>query len=151
MDDRPFDPLSDAAVAAPIARDLLDVSGAASSALLEDVVPREEESALPQEELDRLTEALVAQLKTVFDPEIPVDIYELGLIYKVDVSDERDVLVEMTLTAPGCPVAGDMPGWVQDAVVKIEGIKSCKVDLTFDPPWDPSRMSDEAKLQLNMF
>ncbi len=74
----------------------------------------------------------------MFDPEIPVDIYELGLIYKVDVSDERDVLVEMTLTAPGCPVAGDMPGWVQDAVVKIEGITSCKVDLTFDPPWDPS-------------
>ena len=147
MDDRPFDPQGD--TAAPIARDLLDVSGAASSALREDTA--EEESALPQEELDRLTEALVAQLKTVFDPEIPVDIYELGLIYKVDVSDERDVLVEMTLTAPGRPVAGDMPGWVQDAVEKIEGIKSCKVDLTFDPPWDPSRMSDEAKLQLNMF
>jgi FeS assembly SUF system protein len=110
-----------------------------------------EESALPQEELDRLTEALVAQLKTVFDPEIPVDIYELGLVYKVDVSDERDVVVEMTLTAPGCPVAGEMPGWVQDAIEKIDGIRSCKVELTFDPPWDPSRMSDEAKLQLNMF
>ncbi len=151
MDDRPFDPHADTAVAAPIARDLLDVSGAASSALMEDAAAGEAESALPQEELDRLTEALVAQLKTVFDPEIPVDIYELGLIYKVDVSDERDVRVEMTLTAPGCPVAGDMPGWVQDAIEKIEGIQSCKVELTFDPPWDPSRMSDEAKLQLNMF
>jgi FeS assembly SUF system protein len=111
----------------------------------------EEESALPQAELDRLTDALIAQLKTVYDPEIPVDIYELGLVYKVDVSDERDVLVEMTLTAPGCPVAGDMPGWVQEAIEKIEGIRSCKVELTFDPPWDQSRMSDEAKLQLNMF
>ena len=87
----------------------------------------------------------------MFDPEIPVDIYELGLIYKVDVSDERDVLVEMTLTAPGCPVAGDMPGWVQEAVVKVDTVRSCHVDLTFDPPWDPSKMSDEAKLQLNMF
>jgi FeS assembly SUF system protein len=142
MDDLAFDPL---AVPPPVQRDVLDV-GAPAPAL-----GAEEESALPQEELDRLTEALIAQLKTVFDPEIPVDIYELGLVYKVDVSDERDVIVEMTLTAPGCPVAGDMPGWVQDAVEKIDGIRSCKVELTFDPPWDPSRMSDEAKLQLNMF
>ena len=108
-------------------------------------------SAIPPEELDRLTDELIGALKSVFDPEIPVDIYELGLIYKVDVSDDRDVLVEMTLTAPGCPVAGDMPGWVQDAVVKVDGVRSCHVDLTFDPPWDPSKMSDEAKLQLNMF
>lgn len=108
-------------------------------------------SAIPQQELDRLTDRLVEQLKTVFDPEIPVDIYELGLIYKVDVSDERDVAIEMTLTAPGCPVAGEMPVWVQEAVMAIDGVKSCKVDLVFDPPWDQSRMSDEAKLQLNMF
>ncbi len=108
-------------------------------------------SAIPQEELDRLTEELIAALKSVFDPEIPVDIYELGLIYKVDISDDRDVIVEMTLTAPGCPVAGDMPGWVQDAVTQVPGVRSCHVDLTFDPPWDPSKMSDEAKLQLNMF
>ncbi len=113
--------------------------------------PAAEVSAIPQEELDRLTDELIAALKSVFDPEIPVDIYELGLIYKVDVSDDRDVLVEMTLTAPGCPVAGDMPGWVQDAVNKVDGVRSCHVDLTFDPPWDPSKMSDEAKLQLNMF
>jgi len=108
-------------------------------------------SALPQEELDRLTDELVAAFKTVFDPEIPVDIYELGLIYKVDVSDDRDVVVDMTLTAPGCPVAGEMPGWVQNAVESIPGVRSCHVNLVFEPAWDQSRMSDEARLQLNMF
>jgi FeS assembly SUF system protein len=108
-------------------------------------------SAIPQAELDRLTDELIGALKTVFDPEIPVDIYELGLIYKVDVSDDRDVIVDMTLTAPGCPVAGDMPGWVEEAVRKIDGVRSARANLTFDPPWDPSMMSDEAKLQLNMF
>lgn len=108
-------------------------------------------SAIPQADLDRLTDQLIEKLKTVFDPEIPVDIYELGLIYKVDVSDEKDVAIDMTLTAPGCPVAGEMPGWVKDAVMEIPDIKSCHVDLVFEPPWDPSRMSDEAKLQLNMF
>jgi FeS assembly SUF system protein len=106
---------------------------------------------LSQAELDTLTDRLVEQLKTVYDPEIPVDIYELGLIYKVDVSDDRDVAIEMTLTAPGCPVAGEMPDWVREAVLQIPEIKSCNVDLVFDPPWDASRMSDEAKLQLNMF
>ncbi|HLK24857.1 MAG TPA: SUF system Fe-S cluster assembly protein [Caulobacteraceae bacterium] len=107
--------------------------------------------ALSQDELDQLTDQLVDALKTVFDPEIPVDIYELGLIYKVDVSDVKDVAIDMTLTAPGCPVAGEMPEWVEDAVMGIEGVKSCTVNLVFDPPWDPSMMSDEAKLQLNMF
>jgi FeS assembly SUF system protein len=106
---------------------------------------------LTQAELDALTDKLIEKLKTVYDPEIPVDIYELGLIYKVDVSDDRDVAIDMTLTAPGCPVAGDMPGWVEDAVNEIPEVRSCRVDLVFDPPWDPSRMSDEAKLQLNMF
>jgi FeS assembly SUF system protein len=106
---------------------------------------------LAQAELDQLTDQLIEKLKTVFDPEIPVDIYELGLIYKVDVSDDRDVAIDMTLTAPGCPVAGDMPGWVEEAVKSIPEVRSCTVELVFDPPWDPSRMSDEAKLQLNMF
>jgi len=87
----------------------------------------------------------------VFDPEIPVDIYELGLIYRVDVNDDRDVVIDMTLTAPGCPVAGEMPGWVEDAVRKVEGVRSATARLVFDPPWDPSKMSDEAKLALNMF
>jgi len=113
--------------------------------------PTETPSALPQAELDALTDLLVEKLKTVFDPEIPVDIYELGLIYKVDVSDDKEVKIDMTLTAPGCPVAGEMPGWVEDAVMEIPGLKSCTVDLVFEPPWDQSRMSDEAKLQLNMF
>ena len=108
-------------------------------------------AALPQAELDRLTDELIAALKTVYDPEIPVDIYELGLIYKVDLSDDKDVLIDMTLTAPGCPVAGEMPGWIEDAVMKVEGIKSARANLVFDPPWDSSKMSDEAKLALNMF
>ena len=108
-------------------------------------------SPLSQAELDRLTDRLIEQLKTVFDPEIPVDIYELGLVYKVDVSDDRDVLIEMTLTAPGCPVAGEMPGWVQEAVQQIDEIGKVTVELVFDPPWDMSRMTDEARLALNMF
>lgn len=107
-------------------------------------------SAIPQDELDRITDALIAAFKTVFDPEIPVDIYELGLIYKVDIDDDRKVDVEMTLTAPGCPVAGDMPGWVETAAKTVEGIKDVEVHLTFDPPWTPARMSDEARLALNM-
>lgn len=108
-------------------------------------------AALPQAELDKLTEDLIAALKTVFDPEIPVDVYELGLIYKVDLSDDKDVLIDMTLTAPGCPVAGEMPGWIEDAVMTVPGIKSARANLVFEPPWDPSKMSDEAKLALNMF
>jgi FeS assembly SUF system protein len=108
-------------------------------------------SALSQAELDAITDQLVEKLKTVFDPEIPVDIYELGLIYKVDVSDTKDVVIDMTLTAPGCPVAGEMPEWVREAVMSIEGIRSCSVNLVFEPPWDSSLMSDEAKLELNMF
>jgi FeS assembly SUF system protein len=93
----------------------------------------------------------MAALKSVYDPEIPVDIYELGLIDRFDVSDDRDVVVDMTLTAPGCPVAGEMPGWVETAVEKVPGVRSAKANLVFDPPWDPSKMSDEAKLALNMF
>ena len=110
-----------------------------------------QKSALSQGELDQLTDDLIEALKTVYDPEIPVDIYELGLIYKVDVNDDRDVVVEMTLTAPGCPVAGEMPGWVEDAVKKVPSVKSARANLVFDPPWDSSKMSDEAKLALNMF
>ena len=122
-----------------------------SSETFADTWAEPQTAALPQAELDRLTDELIAALKTVYDPEIPVDIYELGLIYKVDVSDDRDVLVEMTLTAPGCPVAGEMPGWVEAAVMKVEGVRSARANLVFDPPWDSSKMSDEAKLALNMF
>ncbi len=108
-------------------------------------------SSLPPEEIDRLTTDIVAALKTVYDPEIPADIYELGLIYKVDIDDDRNIEVEMTLTTPGCPVAGEMPGWVEAAVSTVEGVKDVKVNLVFDPPWDKNRMSDEAKLAVNMF
>ena len=108
-------------------------------------------SALPPEEIDRLTDEIVAALKTVYDPEIPSDIYELGLIYKVDVDDDRNVAIDMTLTAPGCPVAGEMPGWVENAVSAVPGVQSTKVTMVFDPPWDQSRMSDEARVALDMW
>lgn len=108
-------------------------------------------SAIPQEELNRMTDDMITAIKTVYDPEIPVDIYELGLIYKIDVDDDRHVDIDMTLTAPGCPVAGEMPGWVEDAVSTVQGVKDVKVELVFDPPWDISRMSDEAKIVLNMW
>jgi len=108
-------------------------------------------STLSAEEIEQLTADIVAALKTVYDPEIPADIYELGLIYKIDVDDDRNVAIEMTLTAPGCPVAGEMPIWVENAVNAVPGVKSTAVNLTFDPPWDKDRMSDEAKLALNMF
>jgi FeS assembly SUF system protein len=109
------------------------------------------QSALSPEELADFTQKLVKALKTVFDPEIPVDIYELGLIYKVDVADNKDVTVDMTLTAPNCPVAGEMPGMVQAALQGVEGIGAVEVNMTFDPPWTPERMSEEAKLELNMY
>lgn len=108
-------------------------------------------SKLSAEELEQVTADIVAALKTVYDPEIPSDIYELGLIYRIDVDDDRNVEVEMTLTAPGCPVAGEMPQWVENAVASVAGVGQVKVTLTFDPPWNTSRMSDEAKLALNMF
>jgi FeS assembly SUF system protein len=108
-------------------------------------------SKLSAEELDQLTADIVAALKTVYDPEIPADIYELGLIYKIDVDDERHVAIEMTLTAPGCPVAGEMPMWVENAVNAVPGVSGTKVTLTFNPPWDKERMSEEAKLALGMF
>jgi FeS assembly SUF system protein len=130
-----------------------DVQGvtADDAARKAEVALPEQASTLPPEELERLSTDIVAALKTVYDPEIPSDIYELGLIYKIDISDDREVSVEMTLTAPGCPVAGEMPKWVEDAVNSVPGVSGTKVTLTFDPPWDQSRMSDEARLALNMF
>jgi FeS assembly SUF system protein len=115
------------------------------------IAPNGEASAIPPEELEAFTAKLVTALKTVFDPEIPVDIYELGLIYKVDVADNYDVAVDMTLTAPACPVAGEMPGMVKSALETVEGIGEVTVNMTFDPPWTPELMSESAKLELNMF
>ena len=108
-------------------------------------------SSIPPEELEQLTADIVAALKSVYDPEIPADIYELGLIYKIDVDDSRNIAIDMTLTSPGCPVAGEMPGWVENAVGAIAGVGQVTVKLTFDPPWDKERMSDEAKLLLGMY
>ena len=101
--------------------------------------------------MQALTDEIVGALKSVYDPEIPVDIYELGLIYRVEVTDDRDVNIDMTLTAPGCPVAEQMPVWVQDAVSALDGIGDVKVNMVFEPPWEPSRMTDEARVALNMF
>lgn len=109
------------------------------------------QAALPAEEVDRLTDDIVAALKTVYDPEIPADIYELGLIYRVDIADDRTVTIDMTLTAPACPVAGEMPVWVETAVSAVPGVKEAKVNMVFDPPWDQSRMSDEARIALDMW
>jgi FeS assembly SUF system protein len=105
---------------------------------------------LPQAEIERITHDVIAALKSVHDPEIPADIYELGLIYQVDLEAEGLLKVEMTLTAPGCPVAGEMPIWVKDACETVDGVDKADVTLTFDPPWTPDRMSEEAKLMLNM-
>jgi FeS assembly SUF system protein len=113
--------------------------------------PAENTSALPQDEQARLTDAIVAALKTVYDPEIPADIYEIGLIYKIDIADDRAVTVDMTLTTPNCPAAQDLPKSVENAVASVPGVGEVKVNVVWDPPWDPSRMSDEARLTLNMW
>lgn len=108
-------------------------------------------SAIPQDELLRMTDDIVAALKTVYDPEIPADIYELGLVYKIDIEDDRTVKIEMTLTAPGCPVAGEMPGWVENAVGAVEGVSMVEVSMTFDPPWTADRMSEEAQVAVGWY
>jgi FeS assembly SUF system protein len=108
-------------------------------------------SALPEGELARLTDDVIAALKTVYDPEIPSDIYELGLVYKIDIADDRAVTVEMTLTTPNCPSAQELPTMVENAVASVPGVGEVKVNIVWDPPWDPSRMSDEARAVLNMW
>jgi FeS assembly SUF system protein len=108
-------------------------------------------SALPPEEISRLTDGIIAALKTVYDPEIPADIYELGLIYRVDIKDDRRVDVDMTLTTPNCPSAAELPMMVENAIASVPGVGEVNVKVVWDPPWDPSRMSDEARLVLNMW
>jgi len=109
------------------------------------------QTSLPAEEVARLSDDIIAALKTVYDPEIPADIFELGLIYKIDIEDDRSVKIMMTLTAPGCPVAGEMPGWVENAVSSIEGVSGVDVSMTFDPPWTPDRMSEEAQVAVGWY
>ncbi|WP_306253232.1 SUF system Fe-S cluster assembly protein [Parvularcula sp. IMCC14364] len=128
--------------------DIIDLSGGnQSTASAGDAA-----AVAAQPELDRITADIVKALKSVYDPEIPVDIYELGLIYRVDYEPEGEnqglVVIDMTLTAPGCPVAGEMPIWVQNAVTEVEGVKKVVVEMVFEPPWTPERMSEEAKLEL---
>ncbi len=123
-----------------------DIGGAAAAA-----TTAERPSALPADELARLTDEIVGALKTVYDPEIPADIYELGLIYKVDVEDDRLVKIDMTLTTPNCPSAAELPAMVENAVASVPGVREAKVNIVWDPPWDPSRMSDEARAVLNMW
>lgn len=108
-------------------------------------------SAIAPAEIERLTDDIIAALKTVYDPEIPADIYELGLVYRIDIDDDRLVTIDMTLTAPGCPVAGEMPGWVANAVGVVPGVYDVKVNMVFDPPWTPDRMSEEAQVATDWY
>ena len=108
-------------------------------------------TAPPPEEVSRLTDDIIAALKTVYDPEIPADIYELGLIYKIDIADDRTVTVDMTLTTPNCPSAQELPAMVENAVSGVPGVGPVNVNVVWDPPWEPSRMSDEARVVLNMW
>lgn len=109
------------------------------------------QSSIPADELARLSDDIVSALKTVYDPEIPADIFELGLVYKIDIDDDHMVKIVMTLTAPGCPVAGEMPGWVHNAVSAVEGVSGVDVEMTFDPPWTPDRMSEEAQVAVGWY
>jgi FeS assembly SUF system protein len=111
----------------------------------------ERPSTIPADEMARLTDEIVGAIKTVYDPEIPSDIYELGLIYKVDIDDDRMVKIDMTLTTPNCPSAAELPQQVENAVAGVPGVREAKVTIVWDPPWDPSRMSDEARTELNMW
>jgi FeS assembly SUF system protein len=108
-------------------------------------------SALPQDELARMTDDIIGAIKTVYDPEIPADVYELGLIYRIDIADDRAVTVDMTLTTPNCPAAQDLPTNVENAVASVAGVGPVKVNVVWDPPWDQTRMSDEARATLNMW
>jgi FeS assembly SUF system protein len=113
--------------------------------------PADAGSALPQDEVARLSDQIVSALKTVYDPEIPADIYELGLIYKIDIADDRAVTVDMTLTTPNCPSAQELPIMAENAVASVPGVGPVTVNVVWDPPWEPSRMSDEARVVLNMW
>jgi len=134
-----------------------DPADAAVTALVAAATPAaaadtaERPSTIPADEMARLTDEIVVAIKTVYDPEIPADIYELGLIYKVDIDDDRLVNIDMTLTTPNCPSAAELPGMVENAVAGVPGVREAKVQIVWDPPWDPSRMSDEARAVLNMW
>ena len=123
--------------------------GAGGAAAAADAAERP--PTIPADEMGRLTDEIVAALKTIYDPEIPADLYELGLIYKVVIDDDRVVNIDMTLTSPNCPSAAELPGQVENAVTSVAGVREAKVNIVWDPPWDPSRMSDEARTDLNLW
>jgi FeS assembly SUF system protein len=124
-------------------------AGAGGAAAAADAAERP--PTISADEIARLTDGIVAALKTVYDPEIPADLYELGLIYKVDIDDHRMVTIDMTLTTPNCPSAAELPGQVENAVAGVSGVRKAKVNIVWNPPWDPSRMSDEARSALDMW
>jgi FeS assembly SUF system protein len=124
----------------------LDAAGLASAAPAP--LPAD---ALSSDEVARLTDEIVAALKSVYDPEIPADVYELGLIYKIDIADDRAVAIDMTLTTPNCPSAQELPSMVENAAASVPGVGPVTVNVVWDPPWEPSRMSDEARVVLNMW
>jgi FeS assembly SUF system protein len=128
-----------------------DVKAEPNTAMPAAAVSGDKPSNIPADEMARLTNEIVGAIKTVFDPEIPADIYELGLIYKVDIDDDRMVSIDMTLTTPNCPSAAELPLQVENAVSGVAGVREAKVTIVWDPPWDPSRMSDEARTELNMW
>jgi FeS assembly SUF system protein len=131
--------------------DTAAADNAAASAAPNAAEPAAAAAPAPSDDMARLSGEIVNALKTVYDPEIPADIYELGLIYKVDVDDERVVKIDMTLTTPNCPSAAELPTMVENAVASVPGVREAKVTIVWDPPWDPSRMSDEARAVLNMW
>ena len=128
---------------------LAGAGGAGGAAVAADVAERP--PTIPADEMARMGDEIVEALKTVYDPEIPADLYELGLIYKVIIDDDRMVNIDMTLTSPSCPSAAELPGQVKNAVVGVSGVREAKVTIVWEPPWDPSRMSDEARTVLNMW
>jgi FeS assembly SUF system protein len=134
-----------------MSNDVKDAAPPAPASAGPDVAMTTQSSALPADELAMLTDGIIAALKTVYDPEIPSDIYELGLIYKVEIGDDRAVTIDMTLTTPNCPSAQELPEMVENAVASVAGVGPVKVNVVWMPPWDPSRMTDEARVVLNMW
>ena len=144
--------VTEPAASTPVTSTPVTSTSAASTSAAAPLAPSADKpSGLPEGELARLTDEVIGALKTVYDPEIPSDIYELGLVYKIDIADDRAVAIEMTLTTPNCPSAQELPLMVENAVASVAGVGAVKVDIVWDPPWDPSRMSDEARAVLNMW
>jgi FeS assembly SUF system protein len=136
---------NDAAESAPVRSAAPSASDAPAAA------PAAPPGALTPEETARLTDEIVTALKSVYDPEIPADVYELGLIYKIDIADDRAVAIDMTLTTPNCPSAQELPSMVENAVASVPGVGPVSVKVVWEPPWEPGRMSDEARVVLNMW